>query len=117
LALGLFAPSLIIAWLLFTIGQMLSLAWLGPVIAAVQHIVPPAMRATTSASFLFINNLIGIAFGIYFLGFMSDRMKALHGEQALQYSILYGLSFYLLSSLIYFGASTQLKRDWYEGEN
>jgi hypothetical protein len=51
---------------------MLALAWLGPVIAAVQHIVPPNMRATASASFLFINNLIGIGFGIFFLGFMSD---------------------------------------------
>ena len=114
-ALGLFAPNLVTAWLLFTVGQMLALAWLGPVIAAVQHIVPPTMRATTSASFLFINNLIGIAFGIFFLGYMSDRMKAAHGDDALQYSILYGLSFYLLSSLIYFGASARLKRDWYRG--
>ena len=83
-ALGLFAPILWLGWLLFAIGQMLALAWLGPVIAAVQHIVPPNMRATASASFLFINNLIGIGFGIFFLGFMSDAMKAAHGEDALQ---------------------------------
>lgn len=112
-AMGLFAPSLTIGWILFAIGQMLALAWLGPVIAAVQHIVPPNMRATASASFLFINNLIGIGFGIWFLGEMSDRMTAAHGEDALQYSILYGLAFYLLSSLIYFVASRMLKRDWY----
>src|SRR5687768_2801404 len=112
-AMGLFAPSLTIGWILFAIGQMLALAWLGPVIAAVQHIVPPNMRATASASFLFINNLIGIGFGVYFLGEMSDRMTAAHGEDALQYSILYGLAFYLLSSLIYFAASRTLKRDWY----
>jgi MFS family permease len=112
-AMGLFAPSLTIGWILFAVGQMLALAWLGPVIAAVQHIVPPNMRATASASFLFINNLIGIGFGIYFLGWLSDRMKAAHGEDSLQYSILYGLGFYLLSSLIYFAASRTLKRDWY----
>ena len=53
-------PNLWLAWLLFALGQMTALAWLGPVIAAVQHIVRPAMRATASASFLFINNLIGI---------------------------------------------------------
>src|SRR5215218_6233728 len=40
-ALGLFAPNLTVAWILFTIGQMLALAWLGPVITAVQHIVLP----------------------------------------------------------------------------
>jgi MFS family permease len=114
-AFGLFAPSLAIAWVLFAIGQMLALAWLGPVIAAVQHIVPPNMRATASASFLFINNLIGIGFGIFFLGFMSDKMTAAHGEDALQYSILYGLGFYLLSALLYFFASRRLKQDWYRG--
>jgi MFS family permease len=112
-AAALFAPSLAIGWILFTIGQMLALAWLGPVIAAVQHIVPPNMRATASASFLFINNLIGIGFGIFFLGFMSDTMSAAYGEDSLRYSILYGLGFYLLSALLYFAAATRLKRDWY----
>jgi MFS family permease len=114
-AFGIFAPSLPIAWVLFVIGQMLALAWLGPVIAAVQHIVPPNMRATSSASFLFINNLIGIGFGIFFLGFMSDTMKEAHGDNALQYSILYGLGFYVLSAALYFVASTRLKKDWYRG--
>ena len=111
-ALGLFAPSLWLGWLLFAIGQMLALAWLGPVIAAVQHIVPPNMRATASASFLFINNLIGIGFGIFFLGHMSDAMTAAYGKDALKYSILYGLVFYLLSSAIYFVAARRLKKDW-----
>jgi MFS family permease len=114
-ALGLFAPSLVVGWLLFALGQMLALAWLGPVIAAVQHIVPPNMRATSSASFLFINNLIGIGFGIFFLGFMSDRMTAAHGVDALQYSILYGLGFYLLSAGLYFLAASRLRIDWYRG--
>lgn len=111
-ALGLFAPRLWLAWLLFAFGQMLALAWLGPVIAAVQHIVRPVLRATASASFLFINNLIGIAFGIYFLGWLSDRMKAAHGEASLQYSILYGLVFYLLSAGLYLLAARRLRRDW-----
>jgi MFS family permease len=114
-ALGLFAPSLPVGWILFALGQMLALAWLGPIIAAVQHIVPPNMRATASAGFLFINNLIGIGFGIFFLGFMSDRMAAAHGADALKYSILYGLGFYVLSALIYALASWRLRRDWYRG--
>lgn len=114
-AFGLFAPSLVVGWILFAIGQMLALAWLGPVIAAVQHIVPPNMRATASASFLFINNLLGIGFGIFYLGFMSDNMNATYGDDALKYSILYGLGFYLLSSLLYAFAAGRLKRDWYKG--
>jgi len=112
-AAGAMASSLWVAWILFAIGQMLALAWLGPVIAAVQHIVPPNMRATASASFLFINNLIGIGFGIYILGFMSDRIAATYGAESLRYSILYGLGFYLLSALLYFVASRRLEKDWH----
>ena len=111
-ALGLFAPNLWVAWTLFTVGQATALAWLGPVITAVQHIVTPNMRATASASMLFINNLIGIGFGIYFLGWMSKQLTLAHGEESLRYSILYGLGFYLLSALIYFVASRRLPKDW-----
>jgi MFS family permease len=112
-AAALFVPSLTLAWPLFAIGQMLALAWLGPVIAAVQHLVPANMRATASASFLFINNLIGIGFGIFFLGFMSDRMTSTFGDEALRDSILFGLGFYLLSSILYFAAYGRLRRDWF----
>jgi MFS family permease len=110
-AAGLFAPSLVIVWVLLTVAQVLALAWLGPVVTAVQHIVTPVMRATTSASFLFINNLVGIAFGTFFFGWFSDAMKAAHGANSLQYSILYGLGFYVLASVFYLLAAARLKRD------
>lgn len=115
-AAGLFAPSLAVGFFLFLIPQALGLAWLGPILAAIQHIVPPAMRATASASFLFINNLIGIGFGTFVFGFMSDRMTATYGDDALRYSILYGLGFYLVSSALYFAAARTLKRDWHNPE-
>lgn len=115
-AAGIFAPSLTIAWCMFVIGTALGLAWLGPVIAAVQHIVPPSMRATSSAAFLFINNLLGIGFGIFFLGWMSDAMTATYGQQALKYSMFYGLGFYLLSALLYALAAWRIGRDWYVPE-
>ena len=115
-ALGLFAPSLWLGWILFAIGQMFALAWLGPVIFAVQHIVPPNMRASASANFLFINNLIGIGFGIFLLGFMSDSMAKTYGDESLRYSILYGLGFYLLSASFYLLAARLLARDWWNPE-
>jgi MFS family permease len=110
-AAGLFASTLSAVWILFTIAQVLALAWLGPVVTAVQHIVTPALRATASASFLFVNNLVGIAFGIFFFGRFSDAMRAAHGVNSLQYSILYGLSFYLLASIFYLLAAARLKRE------
>ncbi len=110
-AAGLFAPSLPVAWILFVIPQMLGLAWLGPVIAAVQLLVPPSMRATASASFLLINNLIGIGFGVWVFGEMSTRMSEAYGNESLRYSILFGLVFYLLAATFYLLVSRRLARD------
>ena len=62
-AAGLLAPNLWLAWPLLLIPNALNILWLGPVTTAVQHLVPRRMRATASASFLLINNLIGLGVG------------------------------------------------------
>jgi len=110
-AAALFAPSLAAVWILFVIPQMLGLVWLGPVITAIQQIVAPNMRSTASASFLLINNFIGIGFGIYVFGELSMRMTARYGDQSLKYSVLFGLVFYLLAAVFYALAARRLKRD------
>lgn len=112
-AIALFAPNIWVGFFLFLIPSALSLAWLGPVNAAIQQIVPPEMRATTAACFLFINNLLGIGFGTWFLGFMSDRMQATYGEESLRYSILYTLVFYLVAAMLYLIAARRLEKDWH----
>jgi MFS family permease len=112
-AAALFSPSLTAGWFLFVVPYALSLLWLGPVITAVQNLVAPSARATASASFLLINNLIGIGFGTFIFGFMSDRMALSYGDESLRYSILYGLGFYLIGALLYFAASRRLAKDWH----
>lgn len=110
-AVAMFAPSLSVGWILFTIPYALSLVWLGPIVNAVQGLVAPALRATAAASFLLINNLIGIGFGTFIFGFMSDRLRASYGGEALRYSLLYGLGFYLLAALLCGVAALRLARD------
>lgn len=110
---AMFNQSLTLGLLLFTLPYMLSLAWLGPVVNAVQNLVPPAMRATASASMLLINNLIGIGFGTFIFGYLSDRIKPVYGAESLRYAIVYGLGFYLLAGALMFAAAVTLKRDWY----
>ena len=105
--------SLTLGLVLFTVPYMLSLAWLGPVVNAVQNLVPPAMRATASASMLLINNLIGIGFGTFIFGYLSDRLKPTLGEESLRYAIIYGLGFYLVAGILMLAAAITLKRDWY----
>lgn len=111
-ALGLLSPSPTTAFFLFLAPTALGLVWLGPVIAAVQHLAPAHMRTTASASFLFINNLIGIGLGTYLLGLISDALVARFAEESLRYSILAGTGFYVVAAILYLFASRSLKRDW-----
>lgn len=106
------ALSLTIAFLIFLIPTGLNLAWLGPVTAAVQHMVPAPMRSTASALFLLINNLLGLAVGFFYFGWMSDLLAPRFGEESLRWAIYTGMGFYLLASALLFGASRTLKRDW-----
>lgn len=101
-----------LAFCLFLIPQALSLAWLGPVVTAVQHLVPPHMRSTASASFLLINNLVGIGLGIYLLGAVSDYLTPRFGEEALRYSLYVGQWFYALAAILLLISARSLKRDW-----
>ncbi len=112
-AVGVMSPSLLLTFFMFLIPAALSLVWLGPVITTIQQLVAPTMRATASAIFLFINNLIGIGFGTVFLGLLSDILVPRFGTESLRYSILVGLSFYMLAAILFFLASRRLERDWH----
>ena len=90
----------------------LGLAWLGPVLAAVQQLVPSNMRATASALFLFINNLIGIGLGSYLLGLLSDALRVLVGAESLRYAILAGTVFYFVAAALFIYASRHLDAEW-----
>jgi len=111
-AIGVTADSLWLGYAFFLLPQALGLAWLGPVLAAVQGVAPAAMRTTTGAIFLFVNNLIGLGLGTLFFGVVSDRLAPRFGDESLRYSILLGLAFYLVSATLLLLASKRLDRDW-----
>jgi hypothetical protein len=90
----------------------LGLAWLGPVLTAIQHIVPPNMRVTSSAIFLFINNLLGIGLGTPLIGALSDAMHVRFGAESLRYAIVAGSGFYLVAAAFLLFASRRLEADW-----
>ena len=96
----------------FALLYALSLAWLGPVISAIQHLVAPAMRATASAIFLFVNNLIGLGAGTVILGAISDGLAERFGAESLRYAIVCGATFYVLAAALMAIASRRLARDW-----
>jgi MFS family permease len=109
---GVLTTTLWISFTVLLVPTALGLVWLGPVLAAVQHLVPANMRATGSALFLFINNLIGIGLGTALIGAVSDLMRARFGTESLRYAILAGTGFYLIAATLLFLASRRLDEDW-----
>ena len=112
--LGLLAPNPTLAWLLLLIPNALNILWLGPVTTAVQHLVPQPMRSTASASFLLINNLIGLGVGPTLIGFLSTQFKDRFGDEALRYAAVSVVGFYLVAALLMTFAIRRLNRDWVE---
>jgi predicted MFS family arabinose efflux permease len=112
-AAALYSGTPLIAWLLFLIPNGLNILWLGPVTSAVQHLVPQHMRATASASFLLINNLIGLGAGSWVMGALSEAMTARFGTEALRYSTMAGTSLYLVAALLMVAAMHSFRRDWH----
>lgn len=109
---GLFAPSLWIAWPLLLAGNAVNILWLSPVVTAVQHLVPRAMRSTAAASFLLINNLIGLGIGPWLMGRLSDGLKSSYGADSLRDAAAACLVFYLLAAVLMFASARSLKTSW-----
>ena len=111
-AMAVMAGSPMLSLALLFVPSMLGSMGFGTVLTAVQHVVPEALRSTSSALFLFINNLIGLGLGSAVLGFISDALARQHGEQSLRYALLAGSLFYAMAALLYFFASRRAAKDW-----
>jgi MFS family permease len=106
--------SLLATAVILTGATALSLTWLGPVVAAVTRLVPPEMRATAAALFLFINNLIGLGAGSPVIGAISDSLANRYGSEALRYSAMAVATLYGAAALLMLVATLRLPRDVHE---
>jgi predicted MFS family arabinose efflux permease len=111
-AVGLLTPDPWLAWPLLLIPNALNILWLGPVTTAVQHLVPQSMRSTASASFLLINNLIGLGVGPTLIGALSELFKDRFGTEALRYASVSVVGFYLVAAALMLVAVRRLTEDW-----
>jgi MFS family permease len=108
------SPSPAWAFVLFLVPQALSLSWFGPVVSAIQHMVPAPMRSTANALYLLVNSLLGTGVGYWVFGFLSDRLAPTYGAESMRYALYWGLGFYPLAALLLYGASRRIGRDWVE---
>ncbi len=110
--IAMLSESMLVTFSVLLVPTALGLVWLGPVISVIQHLVPPNMRATASAIFLFIINLIGIGIGTFAIGLLSDMLAVQYGDDSLRYSILAGTSFYIIAAAFFFVAAKWIEQDW-----
>ncbi len=111
---GFMSETPILAWILLLIPNALNTLWLGPVITAVQHLVPAHMRTSASGTFLMINNLIGLGVGPWLMGAISVALKDDYGSDSLRQAAMIAVCFYFIAGLLALLSVRSLRRGWVE---
>jgi MFS family permease len=95
-------------WLgLSTLAGMIN----GPAFAAIQTLVPERMRATAVALVYLFANLIGLGFGPWVVGALSDFLRPWQGAESLRYALLTLSPGYFWVSWHLWKASTTVSAD------
>lgn len=89
----------------------LSASFIGPCIATVQTIAPPAMRARAAAIQLFVGNLIGLGLGPLVIGVLSDLLRPVFGADSLRYAMFAGVAAAVASIPFYLIAARHVPDD------
>ncbi len=98
--------------LLNIIPMMLSTVYVGSCVAMIHGMLNINMRATGSAVFYFILNIIGLGLGPYSVGLLSDYLQVDYGVDGLRYAMIILIcSAWLWSTVHFYLASKTLKQD------
>ncbi len=82
--------------------------WVLPMQSSTQNALPPELRATGTAVFWFVVNLVGIACGPWFTGFMSDLLATRFGSDSLRFALLTAISVSFVGAAIIRSAGRNL---------
>ena len=105
------AHNTTIAVLAAIIPSSMGAVFLGPCVTMVQGLVPPRMRATAAALFLFILNIIGLGLGPQTVGLLSTFLEPTLGTDSLRYALLVTMVSGAIGGICYWRASKTLKAD------
>ncbi|ARN75656.1 spinster family MFS transporter [Oceanicoccus sagamiensis] len=111
-ALTMMASSAQATLLINIVPMMLSTVYVGSCVAMIHGMLNINMRATGSAVFYFILNIIGLGLGPYSVGLLSDYLQIDYGVDGLRYAMMILIcSAWLWSTVHYYWASKTLKQD------
>jgi MFS family permease len=85
--------------------------YLAPIVATAQMLVPPQMRAFTSAMLVLIVNILGLGLGPLLTGVISDALQPIYGTQSLRYAILVSVAMEVLAAICFFCSAWHLARE------
>jgi MFS family permease len=111
LAFGQFLTSTTgISVFLGVLTMLTATLYVAPLYVTAQTLVPPSMRAFTSAVVLLIPNILGVGPGPFFVGVMSDALARLlgDGESALRYAISSSLLMSALAAITLFRVAKEM---------
>lgn len=94
-------------------GYVVGAAYLAPVVAAIQRLVPIEMRATASAVLLFCTALAGGA-GPLLTGLISDALQPTLGHAALARALFVAPAAYILAAVGYLVAARRFRQEMVE---
>jgi len=104
-----------VAVALLVVPTILNTAYYGPAYACVQGLVRPQARAVAASIMLFGQNLIGLGFGPFLFGVLSDALAPAYGEESVRY-VLYGAAWLgLIPAFFFWRASLRLGRELKSG--
>ncbi|MDO9431765.1 MAG: MFS transporter [Pseudomonadota bacterium] len=107
-------PSASVALWILVINGLLGSLWYGPVYAIGQSIVPPHMRATTSAILLFTINLIGLGLGPLAVGILSDVMAngfGLGSAEGVRWALMISTCFGIVAFILFWIARKTIREE------
>ncbi len=100
-----------VAIAILVIPGTLNSFWLGPSFGTIQNLAPANMRALASAMLLFMTNIIGLGFGPFLVGVLSDLLSEPFGEESLRWAILIATVAYFWAGAHFILASRTLRED------
>ncbi len=115
LFLGYYMENWLIAVALLIVPTILNSAYYGPAYGCVQGLVRPQARAVAASIMLFGQNLIGLGFGPFLFGVLSDQLAPTYGQESVRY-VLYGAAWLgLIPAFFFWRASLRLSRELKSG--
>jgi MFS family permease len=102
------------ALVLTCIAQFLSAVWGGPVYASAQGMVPPHMRATSSAIMIFMLNFVALVFGAMIVGAISDLLASYGGlgpAEGMRWALILTISASAIAVPLFWAAGRTIRED------